>query len=87
MKMAIQRDLSTSDIIMRISEFAFGRFSQDAFLDEMRKAVTHFVQTDPECQVLINEMTKEAFKGIDLLAVITDAVKAKCGDSSTQKEE
>lgn len=77
MKITMQRDISTTDILLRVTNDIVDRFSLDAYAKEMRRAIEHFVATDPECQVLINEMTKEAFKGIDLLAVITETVKAK----------
>lgn len=81
MKMAIARDISTDDILMRVSGTLFERVSLDAFASEMREAIKHFVATDPECQMLINAMTKEAFKGIDLLAVISAAINAKVKES------
>ena len=42
--------------------------------EELGDAVQRFVNTDAETQILIREMVKEAFKGIDLLKVVTETV-------------
>lgn len=81
MKIAMTRDIATGDLFLRVTRDIFDGITVDVFKAEMREAVKHFVATDPECQALINEMTKEAFKGIDLLAVISEAIDAKVKES------
>jgi hypothetical protein len=59
----------------------------EAYVDEMKDAIQKFVQTDPEVRVLINEMVKTAFGQVDLLKLVTDAVKQSVLDGTNPKTE
>jgi hypothetical protein len=78
MKLAMSRDLSDPDaFVIRVTDYAFEKFLPQQFTEQMEKAIKEFIHTDPEVQILINQMVCEAFKSVDLLKVVTDAIKAK----------
>lgn len=90
MKMAMMRDMSQFDtIILKITEMAFDKFTTDRYVEELKRAIDEFIKNDPDVQVLINEMVKEAFKSVDLLSLITESVRKKVQqvmDESQPKE-
>lgn len=70
-------------LVIRVTEFGLREVLPQEFAEVMREAIKHFVATNPECQILINQMVVEAFKSVDLLAAITEVIKQKVAEVST----
>ena len=52
-----------------------GREFQRMLIEEVVEAVKNFIATDPDTRILINEMTKQVIKEIDLLSIVKEAVQ------------
>ncbi len=69
------REPNSTDLLIRVNQELFVHRSLDAYVEEMSKAISTFVQTDPEVRILINEMVRTAFGQVDLLKLVTKAVR------------
>lgn len=81
-KIEVVRDVTKFDtILIRISEVGLERMFPSAIADEMGEAIKRFIATDAECQILINQMVRDAFKQVNLLELVTEAVAKKIGEN------